>query len=75
MDAKAWTGDEPDPYADCVRCDECGDDCGSHPVELPFGVFCTNQCADKAEADFQERMKRRGFMEVQPDLFVNPFGD
>jgi hypothetical protein len=69
-----WNGDEPDPY-DGRRCDACGEDCGSHPVELPFGTYCTPECADAEQAAFDERMRRRGFQIVQPDIFDNPFGD
>lgn len=75
MDATYWSGDEPDPYMNSCRCDACGEDCGSQPVELPFGVYCSHACADQEQAAFDERMARRGWQIVQPDLFVNPFGD
>lgn len=70
-----WNGDEPDPYDGAQRCDSCGEDCGSHPVYLPFGTYCTLACAESEQAAFDERMKRRGFQIVQPELFDNPFGD
>jgi hypothetical protein len=60
-----------DPVWQCAHCDRDT----SHPIELAFGLFCSEACADEAEAKFTERMKRRGFMEVQPDIFDNPFGD
>jgi hypothetical protein len=53
-----------------VFCDECHQD-AFYPVSLPFGVFCSHACADIAEAKFTEGMKRRGFMEVQPQLVEN----
>lgn len=67
MDSSQWTGDEPDPYVGLVRCETCGQDCGSHPIELPFGVFCTQECADEGERQFTDRMKRAGFMTVEPE--------
>jgi len=71
-----WNGSEPDPYAGCVPCDACGEDCGSHPIALPFGTYCSQACADDEEAKFQERMRRRGFQIVEPELVDDhPFGD
>lgn len=55
------------PQKEYLFCDECHRD-AFYPVSLPFGVFCSHACADIAEKKFAEGMKRRGFMEVQPDL-------
>jgi hypothetical protein len=74
----SFNGDEPDPHQGERRCDACEQDCGSHPVELPFGIYCSTQCAESEEAAYTERMKRAGFQQVQPDIFgdiFNPFGD
>jgi hypothetical protein len=70
-----WNGDEePDTTDPVYICDRCDGEC-SRPIILPFGYFCSGVCADAEEGEFAERMKRRGFQEVQPEIFDNPFGD
>ena len=53
-----------EPYQETRRCDTCDQEYWPGPgvVELPFGVFCSTACADRAEAEFTERMARKGFM-------------
>lgn len=79
-----WNGDKEDgppsgfgPQREPpVFCDACGGDCHIGAVYLPFGTYCSRECGDAEQAKFDERMKRRGFMEAQPEIpFENPFGD
>lgn len=68
-----WEGrdDQPAP----VFCDACGADCHFGTVSLPFGTYCSRGCADEEQAKFDERMKRRGFQEIQPNMLVIASGD
>lgn len=83
MDAPWWTGDEPDPHPegryeppDAPRfCDACHGDCHIGTVTLPFGTYCSRACADLEQGKFDERMKRRGFQIVQPDLLAHASGE
>jgi hypothetical protein len=52
---------EPEPTPLCDHPD-CGNvlDNGSTSVG-GLGWYCSMECADKAEAEFSERMQRRGF--------------
>jgi hypothetical protein len=66
--------DQPEPEATPL-CDhlDCGNplDAGSTSVG-GLGWYCSMECADKAEAEFAERMQRRGF---QPSGLAKASGE
>jgi hypothetical protein len=65
-----WPGGDDKPSHLCAR-DGCDRTFNMFSVSIAgLGTFCSRHCATIAEAQFTERMKRRGFMDVQPDLLT-----